>query len=501
MLALLQFDSPSIAVLESMISAGKLPVLASFRTSRPFGPLDASPSLYEAAVYPTLYTGVDVGDHALYSAFPWAPEMQRVQAWQEVPKPATVWERLAVSGRRSLVVDPYQGWVGTGESGLWLSGWQFRNRMVLPRWSSPPDALATLGRELGPPPTAETTFGRPHVGALLGMRRALLEAPKRAATLVTSTLAREHFDLLWVTFSGVHLAGHYLWDRSLILESDLEEEGRCELDTALVDVYAAADAALGRILEALPADTDVVIFSPDGMGPNTSRSDLLPAMLAAVLGDAPHAAATTGGALWRWRAMIPAPWRAAAARMMPDDADRRLTAALHTWGADWRRTRAFALPGDCHGFVRLNLRGRERDGVVAEGDAAALLDEIAAGLMTFHDTDGAPSIAAVERIPTSVAGKRRADLFPDLVVRWGERPTAKLQRVVSPVFGEVRRNGAGPGLPGNHAEGAWIIVAPRRGHGRNLGRVPRLVDLAATACLSTGVECPDLPGMSLLEHT
>ena len=36
-----------------------------------------------------------------------------------------------------------------------------------------------------------------------------LDAP--AADAVTHLLARERFDLLWVTFSGMHLAGHYLW--------------------------------------------------------------------------------------------------------------------------------------------------------------------------------------------------------------------------------------------------------------------------------------------------
>lgn len=497
MLALLQFDSPSTALLDSMLGAGRLPVLGALRARGTLGSLDTSPSLYEAAIYPTLYTGVDVGDHALYSAFLWAPEAQCLQDWQRAPKPPTAWERLAAAGRRSLVVDPYQGWAAPRSAGLWVSGCQFRNRMVLPRWSAPSGALSALEREIGTPPDAETTFGRPDARGLLRMRNALVEAPGRAATVVERRLAREPFDLLWVTLSGVHLAGHYLWDRSVLPEGELDADARRTLDAALTDVYAAADAALGRILAALPAGSDVVVFSPDGMGPNTSRSDLLPAMLAAVLGDPREAVATTGGALWRLRARIPARVRAAAARVLPDDVARHTTAALHTWGTDWRRTRAFALPGDCYGFVRANLRGRERDGVVPPDDLPALLEEVAAGLMTFRDPDGTPSVAAVEPVPAAIAKGRLAHRLPDLVVRWSDGPTATLSGVRSSRFGEVARLGAGPGLSGNHADGAWILLVAAGGGGLPDGSV-HLRDFAATACARAGVDATDLRGVSFL---
>jgi hypothetical protein len=61
------------------------------------------------------------------------------------------------------------------------------------------------------------------------------------------------------------------------------------------------------------------------------------------------------------------------------------------------------------------------------------------------------------------------------------------------------RRGAGPGLPGNHAEGAWILEVPARRRRRDPGRPPRVVDLAATACAAAGVDAADLPGTSLLE--
>src|SRR5256885_8916367 len=35
---------------------------------------------------------------------------------------------------------------------------------------------------------------------------------------------------------------------------------------------------------------------------------------------------------------------------------------------DWARTRAFSLPTDQHGWIRINLRGRERAGIVLRSE-------------------------------------------------------------------------------------------------------------------------------------
>src|SRR5581483_5202503 len=50
------------------------------------------------------------------------------------------------------------------------------------------------------------------------------------------------------------------------------------------DTYVELDRALGEIVDALPAGTDVLVFSAVGMDVNRSRTDLLPAMLERVLG-------------------------------------------------------------------------------------------------------------------------------------------------------------------------------------------------------------------------
>ena len=504
MLAFLQFDASSIPLLERLLAEGRLPALADLRRRGTWTSLGRpTPLFVEAGSYVTLYSGNAVADHGIYSAFQWSPADQRVRFMDAYPPPPAVWDRLAQVGCRSLVIDPYESWPPTETRGLrMLNGWQFKHKLLL-RIGKPPGAQAALSLRLGRPPSIEQTYGSQSAADLLGLRSRLLAAPGRGAAAIERLTRTKAFDLVWITFSAAHFAGHFYWDLSDAPGIEqLAPHERRELEATLDDAYAAVDAAIGRAVQALPDDADIVVFSPIGMGPDSSRSDLLPDMLRAVLGERRPADATgradqSGSAIWRLRSRVPVRWRRAAARPLPGIAVRDLTARLQLRGTDWSRTSAFTLPGDHAGYIRFNLRGRERDGILDPADADALADEIAAGLATFRDPDGAPSVAAVHRVTDAVEGERIEQL-PDLVVEWSVRPTAKLTGVSSSEFGDVARRGVGTGRTGNHNTAAWALVVPGRSRARS-GREPELRDLAATACALTGADASGIGGESLFE--
>jgi predicted AlkP superfamily phosphohydrolase/phosphomutase len=507
-LALLQFDATSIALIEKMLEEGRLPALAELRQRGSWHRLGRSTPLFvEAGSYVSLYSGSEVGDHGIYSAFQWSANEQRVRFMDAFPPPTAVWDRLSRAGLRSLVIDPYESWPPGETSGLrLLNGWQFKHKLLL-RISKPPGAKAALSLRLGRPPPVEQHYGRQSADRLLALRPRLLAAPGRAADAVGHLLSRERFDLVWVTFSAAHFAGHYYWDLSRTTDGRLDGIARRELEGTMADAYAAVDAAIGRVVAALPEDADVIVLSPIGMAPEASRSDLLPDMLRAVLEGPPSSppgerpaenGAGGGSAIWRLRASLPGRWRGAIARPLPGMAVRELTARLQLRGTDWSRMRAFALPGDHSGYIRLNLRGREREGVVDPSDADALADEISAGLATFRDPDGAPSAEHVHRVAKEIDGDRVGQL-PDLVVRWSDRPSAGLPGLSSPEFGDVVRRGVGSGRSGNHTVEAWALVVPGSSRRRDLGREPRLGDVAATAYALSGADASGLSGDSLLD--
>jgi predicted AlkP superfamily phosphohydrolase/phosphomutase len=500
-LTILQFDAASIAVLDRMLAAERLPELARLRERGAWHELDAPATAFAAGAQHSLYSGVPIGEHGLFYPFQWSAPDQRVRFMGDFPAPPPIWEQLGPHGTRTLAVDPYESRPPeVAPPGTLVCGWQLHDRVVLQRWGSPASENDRLETRFGKPEAVDEVFGRHTVGEMLGLRRRLLGAPGRVADAAEVHLRDGHYDLVWLTFCAAHVAGHQFWDQTLLDPEGLDDAAAAVLATTLDDVYARIDHAIGRIVAALPAHANVMVVSPVGMDVNTSRADMLPEMLKAIL-DGPRADAKPAGAIWKLRALVPKDVRAMVAQVLPERAALDLTARLELRGVDWSRTRAFAHPAENQGYVRLNLRGRERDGIVDPAEADALLDELARGLRSFVDLDGEPAVASVDRVADmEFAAGSRSDLLPDLVVRWTDRPAATFTGLRSPEYGTVHRHGVGSGRPGNHTEGdAWALVVPGTAELSLPSRPPRLEDVAATAAALAGVELERVAGEPLLQ--
>ena len=329
-------------------------------------------------------------------------------------------------------------------------------------------------------------FGAQTPRELRRLRERFLRAPGARRRPGDRAPARAEFDLAWIVFAAPHLAGHRLWG-----------------DPALDEIYEEVDAQLGRVLEALPDDCDVIACSVLGMDVNTSRADLLPGMLSAVLAgeqrrvvpfgrqatERNHGTARTptrgrsGGCAARSRGRAARPVAAA----MPDRLALELTARLELRGVDWSATRAFAHPADNQGYIRLNRAGRERDGIVGESEATELIDADPRGPARLPRPRRRAGGGRGRRGRASAGTGDAAERLPDLVVRWRPTSSVDLDALHSPRFGTVRRQGAGSGRTGNHTDGdAWAILAPRTSRLRNLSRPARVTDIAATVAAISG---------------
>ena len=131
----------------------------------------------------------------------------------------------------------------------------------------------------------------------------------------------------------------------------------------------------------------------------------------------------------------------------------------------WSSTRYFALPMDLHGYVRLNLKGRELEGIVEPADADRLLAELDAGLRSFRDADsGRPVVRQTIRVDDLVpASAPRRRFLPDLIVIWeSEGSVTGSTGVISERFGSIRwprGRRLASGRAGNHTAHGWFIAA------------------------------------------
>jgi len=516
MIAVIQFDAASARLLERLGGEGRLPHLEALRRRGTQIELETPAEHFPASAYQDLYRGVEVGDHGLFYPFQWGAGEQRIKLAGTFEAPPPIWDRLGRHGHSTLAIDPYECHRPQDSQGALICGWGMRERVVLERWSVP-GSDREIRRRHGRPPDVTEVFGAQTPRELRRLRERFLAAPKRVADLAIERLRQGSFDLAWIVFAAPHLAGHRLWEVPPYLEdAGIAQAERAQLDGALAEVYEEVDRQLGRVLEALPDDCDVIACSVLGMDVNTSRADLLPGMLTSVLaGEKPSPGSlradaaqkeprngkdSDSGAMWRLRAALSGRLRAKVAAAMPDRLALELTARLELRGIDWSQTRAFAHPADNQGYIHLNRAGREREGIVSEDEAPELIAQIREGLLDFRDPDGEPAVIAVDQVGERWQGAA-ADRLPDLIVRWRPTSSIAVDALHSPRFGTVHRQGYGSGRTGNHTDGdAWAILAPAAGKVRALTRPARVTDIPATVAALNGVPLEGLSGEPLLER-
>jgi predicted AlkP superfamily phosphohydrolase/phosphomutase len=309
-------------------------------------------------------------------------------------------------------------------------------------------------------------------------------------------MAEHPWDLCLLTFGATHRGGHQLWDRTNLAGEPDAAEAQA-LEEALREVYVACDRALGRVLEAAGPEVVVLVFSLHGMGPNTSRVDILPELLARVLDGAAPAPPGQGGLAYQ-RGRVPLAWRHALTRRLPRALQDRLMTFWRMSGQDWSRTAAFSLFADLHGYIRINRAGREAQGIVEPGAPFDRLGrDIAQGLESFVDADtGEPLVSVVARTDQVLPSGAQGDALPDLVVRWSDTPAARHRALHSPRFGTIDwpTPGRNPdGRSGNHRfQGFFLARGPGFPEGALLPEGD-IVDLAPTILALLGLP-PDPDG-------
>jgi predicted AlkP superfamily phosphohydrolase/phosphomutase len=102
---------------------------------------------------------------------------------------------------------------------------------------------------------------------------------------------------------------------------------------------------------------------------------------------------------------------------------------------DWSGTRAYGL--GLNGLY-INLKGRERDGVVEPSERAALLEEIGAGLLATVDPEtGAPAVTRVYRTDQVFEDRGALGVGPDLIVGYAKGTRCLNASALGSVMGEV----------------------------------------------------------------
>jgi predicted AlkP superfamily phosphohydrolase/phosphomutase len=464
-------------LLRHWIRERRLPHFASLATSGAWIRLASTAEVLHTSTWPTLATGTSPGRHGVY--YPYQPKPGSQLARHIGPDAygaSTFWTMASAAGRRCVVYDIPETFVDSRFQGRGIFDWGTWAWYGEPS-GQPTGLVQQLKSRFGPYPLG---FEAKRLGLAWpdNIEERLLRAVRYKQLTARWLLEQGDWDLAAIGFCETHPAGHYLWPAGA---DDLAsgDESRFE---PLFRVYAAVDAALGALQETTPPGTVVVVASGDGVRPNRTGWHLLPTILQR-LGYMRSTAAPDGPAISsaplvsRVQSLVPA----GAKRLVMNSLPWRLRNELGVWiqmrGLDWSRTRAFTLPTDLEGCIRINVIGREPHGIVEPG---AHYDDLCEEIRTrleelVQPATGEPAVRRVWLRNQVFPGPRQEQL-PDIVVTWNDK--APLVSVSSPRFGQVEGTSPDP-RPGTHSTTGFLLAAGP-GIGSDQEGRGHLMDLAPT---------------------
>jgi predicted AlkP superfamily phosphohydrolase/phosphomutase len=479
-------DMADGGLLRAWSEAGHMPHLAALLGAGSWLELDSPAAVLHTSAWPTFATGALPGRHGVY--YPYQPKPGHQQAQLLEPDQygmPTFWE-IAGRARDTLVYDIPETFPSTGFAGRGIFDWGTWAWYGTPA-SQPDGLLGELKAKFGSYPLGMEAkrlgLGKPDPAKLAERLLASVDYKRQTAAWL---LESAPWDLAVIGFCELHPGGHYLWP------SDAAQNG---LDAPafapLRSLYQAIDRALGALHAALPDGATLLVVSGDGVRPNHCGWHLLPQVMER-LGYAPASGSGEGGGgkagggslLGRIKQAVPPDLRRKIADNLPWWLRDRIGAQIQAAQIDWPRTRAFTLPTDLEGCIRINLKGREPEGIVERGaEYDALCAEIADRLGELtNPATGAPAVERVWRTDEVFPGDHR-DHLPDLVVTWrDEAPIAALE---SPRFGRIEEQSPDPRTGTHSTTGFLLAVGPGIEAPGNLGA--RLVDVAPTVLARLGL--------------
>lgn len=479
-------------LIKAWAEAGMLPTFKKMIDQGCWGWLGTTADELHISAWPSIYTGAAPGDHGVYFTFQPAPGLQGYQRFhQGLYGRPTFWSLLDGSGRRCIVFDPPYSHPESGFGGSYIHDWGTWAHYLEPG-SVPDDLLARLEKSCGTYPLgleANDLGFSPLDPADTGRR--LVESIKIKSRGIEWLGKDRDWDVLFAVFGETHVAGHYCWTEAL-------RGDQADAATPMFAVYAALDQVLGQALRAAEPDTTVVVISGDRCGPNHAGWHLLPEVLARLgySGSPDDSAGSPTASPARRidpvkfvRDLLPKDFRKSLARRLPTALRDKLAQRVDTADIDWSRTRAYCLPTDLEGYIRVNLRGREPQGIVEPGpDYESLLDDIAAALMELkHAETGHAIVKKVIRTDTAFPGDRRAYL-PDLIVQWDS--SGLIQSVASGRVGVVSGDSPDPRSGTHRGPGFVLAWGPGIMPGATLDAA-HILDFAPTLLARLGHNVPD----------
>ncbi len=486
-------DAAEASLVRQLIEQGELPALKSLLNEGKWLRVESPAHIGSGAVWPTFMTGTEPATHGVYSEWSWRPQtmdLTRYHGRHLTP----FWKPLVEQGIPLGVFDvPFALPVGVSQGfevcEWWAhdttgSGLQMEPGEIIPLVEQSPAHPLSANRFVNTTPDSRRNLKELTAACVEGVRlRGAL-----ARRLISETQPR----LSVMVFPEVHHGSHQMWhtiDRDSLVYRGHELNSRGADEPLLIDVYRAVDREIASLIDAAGSEATVMVFALHGMRPAMG----FPAFLGPVLCEAGYSRLTSWNSQsWTGRALSllaatkrnsPEALKKLYYKLTPTAATHKLARPTMLPAYDWKNTRAFSLPTDQYGWIRINLVGREAEGSVPLDQYEQTCDELEKMFLALTTEDGQLLVESITRtaanagdvrssLPGNVLSRALSNPLPDLVLHWRD---AAFSRPLKIKGSRVQVEFVGKKSTGQHASEGFCIY---RGRGvEKLGETVAAKDL------------------------
>ncbi len=500
-LVIIGIDGGTFRLIDPLMERGRLPNIEKIVRSGARGILKSTYPPVTAAAWVTFMTGKNPGKHSFY-------DFREYNLADYTPSFVTTVKTSVNDDVSVLHSSRYQGetlWDLLGDAGYEMTvvavpmtypPWKINGRMVsgypCPDYSRPRTYPPEWGNETG------RLFNMSAIdfSKKAGFIRECKELVRRKGRLITRMMEEKKGEVFSVVFSSTDFVQHYFWR--------FQQHDGHPYSRVIEEIYREVDDVIGGILNLSDENTSVFVMSDHGFMKHPGKhvninSWLLNEGYIHLRGKegSPKAKIFSGAVDF---ILDQIKYKRVGLKIAIKQRLSRMPVFLQQWVSkhyfkssliDWGRTRAFRyrMYGCVDGLV-MNVKGRQENGIVAEGEEYEnLRKEIIGKLLELDDPDTGEKVIAEAYLREELYRGDFLKNAPDIIYRFSDNYTGGVE-LQGPVISPVRKETTDVFSGVHDQEGIFIACGPNIKKGADAGCFS-ITDVMPTILYDLNLPIPD----------
>ena len=516
-------DGAALNIMMPWMNAGKLPNLARIIKDGAWGDMESPPPINSAPAWTSIVTGNNPGKHGVYGFKDTSYRSVEEFSNASSVKTKQLWTLLSEYGKKVGVINVPLTYPPIPVNGYMISGMDTPGPHCV--FTYPPKLQDEINRTAGGY-IIEANISDSYMLSNDNERKLFIKQVMEALDkrIQTFQYLNEKYpaDFTMIVFVATDRIQHRFWKFFDSEHPHFEQDKSEKFGMAVLDVYQKIDEFLGNLLNMLSEDTYLMIVSDHGFGPRNEKCIYLNRWLY-VKNFLQYTFTKQQSAqglikqtllqgqsvtLELLRKILPIRIRHGLRDMFPFLKSKMVRDSLFA-SIDWELTSAYA--DELMGTIRINLKGREPQGIVEPGsEYEHICNQIIHELYRLKDPQ--TELPIVEKV------YKREDLFrgdyvhaaPDLIIKWKDDLYSPLPSLYAKTkkpedfFGIIEPEDTSEArmyhTSGDHRQDGIVLIKGIGIKGNYHLQGTRLIDIAPTVLHIMGLPVPsEMDGRVLVE--